>query len=146
MTRPWSGTSLVTTAPAPTMAKRPMETPGRTVQPPPIDAPSATVTPLTVQSSSRLSSPARVVARGRLSLSRQECGPTNTPDSRWAPRKTETRFSSLTRSAMTTSASTYTPLARMQSRPIRAPALICASFQTRVPSPTVACGETSAVG
>lgn len=56
-TRPWSGTSLLTTAPAPTMANRPTVTPGRTIAPAPTDAPSFTSTPASAQSLFLFNSP-----------------------------------------------------------------------------------------
>src|SRR5713101_5052219 len=59
-----SGTSRVTTLPAPTMAFSPMTTFERIVAPDPIDAPFLTSVASTFQSFPVWSSPAGVVARG----------------------------------------------------------------------------------
>ena len=59
----WSGTSFVTTAPAPTIAPSPMVTPARIMAPLPIEAPRLTRVGTTVQSASVCSAPP-AVARG----------------------------------------------------------------------------------
>jgi hypothetical protein len=58
------GTSRVTTAPAPTMARSPITTLARMVAPEPIDAPFFTSVRSTVQSASVCSAPVAVAARG----------------------------------------------------------------------------------
>src|SRR5207247_9362668 len=71
-TRACAGTSLVTTAPAPTIAFRPIRMPQRIVPLAPMDAPSATSVATTSQSG--------LTALGYLSFVKQACGPTKT---RW---------------------------------------------------------------
>ena len=109
-------------------------------------APWRTVVAPAVQSVSDFSDPSLLIARGKRSFVKTACGPTNTPSSSVTPWKIDARFSILQRSPMTTPASTYTPLPRMHSRPIRARSRTCASCQIAVPSPIAASGETSASG
>ena len=59
-----AGTSLVTTAPAPTMAFSPMQVLARMVAPEPIEAPFFTTVRSTCQSASVCKPPVAVVARG----------------------------------------------------------------------------------
>jgi predicted O-methyltransferase YrrM len=61
---PKSGTSRVTTAPAPIMAQRPITQPARITARAPTDAPSRTTTPRAIQSAGRLSFPATSTDRG----------------------------------------------------------------------------------
>src|SRR5439155_19278777 len=100
------GRSRVTTAPAPTMAKRPISTPGSTIAPAPIDAPRRTVVCPSSQSSAVCSVPSGFVARGRRSFVKTTCGPTNTPSSSVSPSNSEALFSILQRSPITTPAPT----------------------------------------
>src|SRR5690606_19248649 len=60
----WAGTSLVTTAPAPTRAPSPMVMPGRMVALEPMETPSSTTVGTTSQSASVCGSPSPRVARG----------------------------------------------------------------------------------
>ncbi len=61
-------TSAVTTAPAPTMASRPIVTPGSMTAPEPMLAPRSTRVGMALQSSAACNRPSGVVARGRRSL------------------------------------------------------------------------------
>src|SRR5205085_3029129 len=79
-----SGTSRVTTLPAPTIAFSPMVTPHRTVALVPIDAPRLTTVLTTPQSVSFCGLPP-VVARGYLSLMNDTLCPTNTSSSTVTP-------------------------------------------------------------
>src|SRR5664280_3232910 len=84
-TSAWSGTSRVTTAPAPTVANAPTAVPATTTAPAPIEQPRRSWIGLTVQSSARASSPVRVIARGKRSLVRIALGPMKTPSSTLTP-------------------------------------------------------------
>ena len=78
-----AGTSLVTTAPAPTRAPRPMRTPPRITLPDPRLAPCSTTVRRSVQSSAFFRRPSAFVARGTLSLMK----------TRRAPRRLRPRWS-----------------------------------------------------
>lgn len=73
-----SGTSLVTTDPAPITAFFPIRTPHRTVTLVPMDAPSSTTVFTTFQSASVCNSPETLVARGNLSLMNETLCPIKT--------------------------------------------------------------------
>ncbi len=62
------GTSRVTTAPAPTIARAPISMPHRMTAPLPIEAPCRTTVPSIRQSFSVCGAPSAVVARGARSL------------------------------------------------------------------------------
>ena len=64
----FGGTSLVTTAPAPTIAPSPMVTPAKIVAEDPIEAPFFTRVGTTFQSVSVCKAPSELVARGYRSL------------------------------------------------------------------------------
>src|SRR5260370_42451478 len=66
----FAGTSLITTAPAPTSAHSPMVTPHKMVTPLPMLAPRLTVVGTTFQSGSVCNAPLTFVARGYLSLTK----------------------------------------------------------------------------
>ena len=84
-TSAWSGTSRVTTAPAPTVANRPTSLPATTTAPAPIERPCRRRIGLTTQSSARASSPSAVMERGNRSLVRIAFGPMKTPSSTVTP-------------------------------------------------------------
>ena len=80
-----SGTSLVTTAPAPTVALAPMVTPHRMVAPEPTDAPRLTVVEMHFQSASDCRLPSALVARGKRSLMKVTPCPIKTSSSTVTP-------------------------------------------------------------
>ena len=71
--------------PAPTIAQRPIVTPGRIVLFAPSAAPDGRGSGVTSQSSSVLGVPSRLMARGTRSFVKHTCGPTNTPSSTVTP-------------------------------------------------------------
>src|SRR5260221_661444 len=83
-----SGTSRVTTAPAPIMARAPIVMPQSTTAPLPIEAPRLTSVGLTVQSASLCSAPVAPVARGWRSLMNMTPWPTKTSSSIVTPSQT----------------------------------------------------------
>src|SRR5437867_5736321 len=123
-----------------------MVTPATTIAPAPSDAPSFTRISPNSQSSSLLSEPSGLMARGSRSLVKMTCGPTNTPLSNVTPWYMLARFCIFTLSPICTPKSTYAPLPSMQLRPSTASSRTCAWCQILVPGPSVALGDTSAVG
>ena len=88
--QPVLGHILVTTAPAPTIAQRPIVMPQSIVALAPSAAPSHTRVVLIVQSLPPFSVPSGLTARGCLSFVKTTCGPTKTPSSMVTPSKIET--------------------------------------------------------
>src|SRR5271157_1413362 len=80
-----SGTSFVTTLPAPTMAFSPMVTPQRIVELVPIEAPFLTTVGTTFQSASDCSDPSALADLGYLSLMNETLCPMNTLSSIFTP-------------------------------------------------------------
>ena len=79
-----SGTSLVTTEPAATVAQRPTVTGATHTARAPMAQPSRSVTPTGSQSWALFGVPSGLMARGNVSLVSTAAGPTNTPSSRCA--------------------------------------------------------------
>src|SRR5688572_4455536 len=132
-----AGTLLVTTAPAPTIARSPISMPDSSVALAPTDAPARTVV--------RLNVAGYCLLRGNRSLVNVALGPMKTSSSSVTPSHNWTPLLMVTRSPTTTSFSMNTWSQILQSSPIRAPGSTCAKAQTRVPRPTFEV-STSACG
>ena len=126
-TTAFAGTFLVTTAPAPTIARLPMVRPGRMVALAPMDAPWRTTVLRNASGYSRL--------RGKRSLVKVALGPTKTSSSSSTPSQSWTPHFTVTRSPTTALPSTNTPSQMLQFSPIFAPGRMWAKAQTRVPTP-----------
>src|SRR5207245_7369735 len=139
---PWtsakSGTSRVTTAPAPTNAKRPMVSPQRMVAFAPTVAPCRT-------SVGRYSCFREIWLRGLITFVNTTDGPQNTESSRVTPSYTETLFWIFTPAPTTAPGATYTFWPSEQFAPTRAPLATCEKCQMRVSAPTAAGSSTQAV-
>src|ERR1019366_231921 len=121
------GTSLVTTAPAPTMSFSPMVSPGRMVALAPMDAPRLTRV--------RAKRAGCCPLRGKGSLEKVALGPTNTSSCSVTPSQTWTPHLMVTRSPMRTSFSMNVWSQMLQAAPITAPGRTWANAQMRVPAP-----------
>src|SRR4029453_10833857 len=136
-TRAWSGTSAVTTAPAPTMAQRPMVSPDRTV------ALAPTVAPRRTRVACQPAGPLGVGGRGPASLVKTAPGPRNTLSSTVTPDHSSTPFLIVTPSPTTAPPSTKAWSPTLQSAPTRAPASTWAKAQTRVRGPTSSLSQSA---
>ena len=123
------GTDSTITAPAPTIAPRPIVTPGRIVALAPIDAPSFTTV--------FVNSFGRFRLRGNGSFENVALGPMNTSSSMRTPSQSCTPHLTVTRSPTTTSFSMNVWSQMLQSAPIFAPGRMWANAQTRVRAPTL---------
>src|SRR4029453_297682 len=136
-TRAWSGTSAVTTAPAPTMAQRPMVSPDRTV------ALAPTVAPRRTRVACQPAGPLGVGGRGPASLVKTAPGPRNTPSSTVTPDHSSTPFLIVTPSPTTAPPSTNAWSPTLPSAPPRAPARRGAKAQTGVGGPTSSLSQSA---
>src|SRR5947209_12134899 len=136
MTSVWSATPRVTTAPAPTIAQRPTDRPGRMVAWAPMLHPRrSTVAGYCC---------GYCLLRGRGSFVNAAQGPIRTSSSTTVPSQRYTPHLMVTRSAIRTLPSRKVWSQMLQSSPITAPDTRCAKAQTRLPFPILTPSSTKA--